>query len=738
MGQCGTKLQKEHVPVNTHGARRVPATSKRSACCLTPPPVTPIVTTIRNGYGGALPADAQKRTTPAIHNDSNIHNEIAIASNLEPPDATHHHTQQARDFPARIDLDYKHADCEHVAMQNTTSTIFRLQDLDLPARTQPPVVSRSSVSSSFGFETLRQSARAHAHYPCHENGDHILPSSIVYHRHGDEECKTEAQTLPQTTTTATIGNGHGDVREQSVSELQNELLLQCKFTRTLFCEDITYEYEMQCEIKNTAPWICRLTVETLTKFYLDAVHKWQQRQQEQSAHGDDAQDVQQPLTPFRIPCQFGKVMTPKVFSSLMGTILQQPAIFREALFAEQTANFLMIPHELRCLVQYNPYHYVYGTNLSAFRFCDVICNIDEKFKYLCHSQAVYRHDYEYDDCCQCYDEPQVTSYSYWIRSLQHKIDLLVNCTSNNIFSIVATDLPFNIMNVLKNDIGFDENSAWIITDYLPKYLLFNHHDERCNAHIVYKFNQRDFCRTESEIYYTATQSMLHAHSSGHLATSPRDQDDECFVMDTNVSSNKFLQRHKQLSVRELQQFCKCLCVQHTAIKCVPEMTPSVSEYIESMSIANEVEVDREVVDDDDNAMNRDNTFEHTLDTVETEAYSHRPPVAAVAADAEQCSLYGSIEDDQYEVFFNAFIDEEGEDDINICQWLCSLSKLNLNLTEKEIVAAFKFIGQQSEEDHHGFVDFIDFTGFCRAANIENGDAKKVQQSINRFICRNST
>ncbi len=52
------------------------------------------------------------------------------------------------------------------------------------------------------------------------------------------------------------------------------------------------------------------------------------------------------------------------------------------------------------------------------------------------------------------------------------------------------DLSYNISQILIN-YCFDSNSAWIITDYLPKYLLFNHKDEKCNSQIIYKYDSRN-------------------------------------------------------------------------------------------------------------------------------------------------------------------------------------------------------------------------------------------------------
>eukprot|EP01083_Nonionella_stella_P287788 979699_1 len=62
---------------------------------------------------------------------------------------------------------------------------------------------------------------------------------------------------------------------QNIQSIQNEPLINLRFNRTLFCEDITYEYAMNCNFENgitdsdeiIPQWILRLTVEKLTKFY---------------------------------------------------------------------------------------------------------------------------------------------------------------------------------------------------------------------------------------------------------------------------------------------------------------------------------------------------------------------------------------------------------------------------------------------------------------------------------------
>merc|ERR1712228_804635 len=101
------------------------------------------------------------------------------------------------------------------------------------------------------------------------------------------------------------------------------------------------------------------------------------------------------------------------------------------------------------------------------------------------------HDYFYDDCCDAYDYlPSIACYSYWIRSLHNKLDFLFTITSNNIFHVVMSDCSFNIAQTLLSVTCLDADTVWIITDYLPKYLMFHHDDNRCNAHLIYKYDPR--------------------------------------------------------------------------------------------------------------------------------------------------------------------------------------------------------------------------------------------------------
>eukprot|EP01084_Bolivina_argentea_P067889 123568_1 len=293
--------------------------------------------------------------------------------------------------------------------------------------------------------------------------------------------------------------------------IQDEALIKLRFMGTTFYEDITYEYEMSCNLQNTPKWKLKLTVEDLTKFYAEILIKY-------------------PSNKISIPYQFGKVMHPNVFTSLLDNILQTSILKDKKLFfSETTANFFNIPCEIRSVLQYNAevFNHYENMNGDAFKYSELISANDDKYKYLCHSAYICTDDCECGNY-QCYDEPQVMCYSYWVRSLKYNVDFLLN-VSNNIFYIVMSDLSYNISQILMNNIGLDERCAWIITDYLPKYLLFNHKDEKCNAQFVYKYNN------------------------------------DCASFLLQHSNNKLLERHN-INADELYNMCERLCLQHINVE----------------------------------------------------------------------------------------------------------------------------------------------------------------------------
>merc|ERR1711933_634275 len=170
-----------------------------------------------------------------------------------------------------------------------------------------------------------------------------------------------------------------------------------------------------------------------------------------------------------------------------------------------------------------------------------------------------------------------------------------------------------------------------------------------------------------------------------------EEDNEQFVLTT--VGTKILERHN-VSVDELRTFCRWIRGQHTSIPCIPEMSASVSEYMVSAS-------------------KTCNILNPTAANIE---YSYDIDGKTKENDDDP------MEKEKYRVFFTAFIDEEGEDDINMYQWLTSLQKLKINLTEQQIVGGFKYMIQQNE-DSEGYIDFVDFTNFCQL-DIADEDVKR--------------
>lgn len=785
MGSCGTKIQKENIPRNITTVTKAP-----NICCITPAKSPPHIFAIHNELehkpeplslsDHALPSDMN------MNHDNNLkimsENDKVQRLTLDNIDKIEEvHSSSPPLSPINLLSDDEEDIIEPVASSpiniinhnNNHNQAINIMDI-IPHPTERRVsiidsigllhgssAESTSASSSFGFESLRESAIASYKRPSNiskrsQPSFLHLPQNISHIENDDGNDKTEDRNKEE----EDIEFDNDTIQplyDQNIN-IQNEPLIDLRFNRTLFCEDITYEYQLKCSNSiDIEPWILRLTVENLTKYYGETLTKWRHEQALKNENDNDNESGMGGIG-IDIPCQFGKVMTPKVFSELIGNILQNPSILKNNKFGEKTANFLSIPYDIRSIIQYNTDTYFYGKlqdryqdNALDFKFYDIICENDDKYKYLCHSQAVYHHDYEYDDCCQCYDQPLIKCYSYWIRSLHHdKIDFLINCTSNNIFTIVMSDLSSNIAKILTNDIGIDENSAWIITDYLPKYLLFNHDDNKFNASIIYKYDPRDVIDSDcDEILEYFEDDIIGMQSINDLNGINKYEDDGQFFVSDNNNSLNIIKRHN-IEINDLHHFCQSMRIQHTNISHNPEISVSVSEYIESMTRScqdimmtlnstpnlspgaysgsnnacnfNQIGVNPEefgiIKEDEEQEQMDDNNLDN-------------PDIYGADDENEDDEL-----DEKYRVFFSAFIDEEGDDDINICQWLSSVQKLGVNLNEKQIVSAFKYMLQQNE-DNEGFIDFVDFTNFCQDKIIsDNDDVKKAQRQINGFISRN--
>ncbi len=108
--------------------------------------------------------------------------------------------------------------------------------------------------------------------------------------------------------------------------------------------------------------------------------------------------------------------------------------------------------------------------------------------------------------------------------------------------------------------------------------------------------------------------------------------------------------------------CTQLRIEHTTLPPeLPEMSHSLSEYIiNENQNENEIEIENEnessIIDFEESIFSSTNTNDNDNELEE-----------------------------KYRIFFDAFIDEEGEYDINLYQWIQSLQKIGLCINEKEII-----------------------------------------------------
>ena len=485
--------------------------------------------------------------------------------------------------------------------------------------------------------------------------------------------------------------------ECAIHSDRRQHLLDVRFNRTLFCEDITYEYNIACNVLDVADWTVRLTVDQLTEFFTETAAQWK-----------DVHDA-------HIPDQCGKVMQPHVFTALLQRVVDEAGILRheDAFFSQRAANLLSIPYELRSIVQYNGEQYASEPEeavLGQFSVC-----LESGFKYLSHRPMVFPHDYRYDDCCTLYDAPEVECISFWIRSLQKKVDFQFNLLSNNVFTMLMSDAAFVVTEAILAATQIDESSAWIITDFLPKELWSEHGDARCDAQIVYKYDPRGFT-PECRPFGDEEESLdLELEDEGDFLLFDPD--------------NAMLLRHG-MALEEVHALCVSLRKQCTTLSLSkrPELSPGLS----SQSISEFIEFSRSATSDG---------------TVGSGIPLYSPLGAKLKGERESspsvCGSESSVAasessevDEQYRLFFAAFVDEEEADDVNLYQWIKSLAKLNLELSEAELVAAFNWMLRQNV-DSEGYVDFVDFTQFCREPIAEERfkSAQRAQHVLKNFIVR---
>lgn len=255
----------------------------------------------------------------------------------------------------------------------------------------------------------------------------------------------------------------------------SEPFLSVQFARTLFVDDITYEYEVRCAVQGIPSWTMRLTVEELSRVYSEALQRWK-----------GCHDV-------AIPNQYGKVMRPETMTASLEKVLDVPALLRaeDSSLSQRVADLVSIPYGIRHIIQYDADQYDYVDGVGGH---------DDKIKYLglrtmtfTPTEAVWSGlNGVCDAHCDFCDAASITSTSYWVRLLAQKVDLLLISSCNQSFYVMMSDFANTVAEALLGSVAeIDADCAWIIADYLPKQLLLDTKSQQCNAQIIYKYSNTD-------------------------------------------------------------------------------------------------------------------------------------------------------------------------------------------------------------------------------------------------------
>jgi len=320
---------------------------------------------------------------------------------------------------------------------------------------------------------------------------------------------------------------------------REESLLSVRFERTLFCGDITYQYEVSCPVAGIESWTTRLTVEDLTAFFVQTFSKW-----------DGCHDAE-------VPDQCGKVMRPETFTECLQKVLDVPAMLQseDPFFSEPTADLLSIPYGVRPVIQYD------AEQFQSSQTLDVEAALGDHFEdkclYLSHQTVTYSpKDLERDagfapKLSAFYPTATVSCTSYWLRVLPQKMDLLVTFSCGTFYVVMSECTAVVAAALMESVSTLDADCAWTIADYLPKRLFLNQSDQRCNARIVYKHSEED---------------------SGDHVDSLRGAG----VM-TAVSGDISKQCPDAVSMEQLQSLCQHIQQQHDSVM---EREESLSEFLE--------------------------------------------------------------------------------------------------------------------------------------------------------------
>jgi len=246
----------------------------------------------------------------------------------------------------------------------------------------------------------------------------------------------------------------------STEHADHNFHLSIRFERTVFCGDISYEYTVRCSIDSIPSWKTRLTVEDLTK-YTDTLLSITGK--------EDAY----------IPDQHGKVMRTETFTDCLQRILSVPNLLTlqldDATFNEATADLFSIPFALRPILQYDDRKYDDSDPLGiAISLKQTFANHYEYLSTCTAMPSLNRF------CCDN-DDPDIRCTSHWLRVLSSKLDLLIIINYGNVH-VVQSDLSRRIVHQLMDCApSLDDGSAWIIADFLPKRLVLNGLNQRCQT-----------------------------------------------------------------------------------------------------------------------------------------------------------------------------------------------------------------------------------------------------------------
>lgn len=131
--------------------------------------------------------------------------------------------------------------------------------------------------------------------------------------------------------------GHSDSSEGDADFVvvpAKSSFLNIRFDRTFFCDDIIYQFKVNCSVDDDSDpkwWTTQLTVEELSKFYFENL--------------DGA----------KLPDQYGKIMRPETFTECLQRVVDaiNLSISGDGDINEKFADLLSIPDKVRLNIMYD-------------------------------------------------------------------------------------------------------------------------------------------------------------------------------------------------------------------------------------------------------------------------------------------------------------------------------------------------------------------------------------------------